>query len=112
MGAPGAGAYNRKSSDGADRRARVAAGRLLLDEDGRRKSVDQIDIGLLHHFQKLARLGPRALDMAALAFGIDRVEGEARLARAGQARDDDELFARDVEGDVLEVMLARTEMSC
>ena len=43
--------------DGADGRTRVAARRLLLDGNGRRKPVDQVHIGLLHHLQELARIG-------------------------------------------------------
>ena len=93
--------------DGADGGARVAARRLLLDGNGRRKPVDQVHIGLLHHLQKLPRIGRQALDIAALALGVDRVEGEARLARARQARDDHELLARDIERNVLEIVLAR-----
>jgi hypothetical protein len=39
-----------------------------------------LDIGLLHHFEELARIGGQRLDIAPLAFGIDGVEGEARFA--------------------------------
>ncbi len=93
--------------DGADRRARVLRGGLLLDRDGRRQAVDLVDVRLLHHLQELARIGRQALDIAALAFGIDRVEGERRLAGAGQAGDHDQAVARQVEVDVLEIVLAR-----
>ena len=41
-----------------------------------------LDVRLLHHLEELARVGGQALDVAALAFGVDGVEGEARLARA------------------------------
>src|SRR5690606_15644143 len=47
------------------------------------------------------------LDVAALALGVDRVEGEARLARAGQAGDDHQRVAREGDVEVLEVVLAR-----
>src|SRR3970282_1478881 len=40
-------------------------------------------------------------------LGIERVEGEARLARARDAGDDDQLLLRNLDGDVLEVVLAR-----
>ncbi len=65
-----------------------------------------LDIGLLHHLEELARIGREALDIAALAFGIDGVEREARLSAARQAGDDDELVARQLDIDALEVMLA------
>ncbi len=38
-----------------------------------------VDIGLLHHLQELAGIGRERLDIAALAFGIDGVEGEEDL---------------------------------
>ncbi len=66
-----------------------------------------LDVGLLHHLEELAGVGGEALDVAALSFGIDGVEGEARLARAGQAGDDRQALARDVDVDALEVVLAR-----
>ena len=46
------------------------------------------------------------LDVAALALGEDRVEGQARLAGAGQPGEDDQRVPRQVERDVLEVVLA------
>ena len=93
--------------DRADGRARVLRRRLLLDGDGRRQAVDVVDVRLLHHLQELARVGRQALDVAALAFGVDGVEGERRLARARQPREHDERVARDLEIDVLQVVLAR-----
>ena len=93
--------------DRADRRARVVRGRLLLDRDRRRQAFDRVDIRLLHHRQELARIRRQRLDVAALAFGVQRVEGEAGLAGAGQTGDDDQLVARKLERDVLEVVGAR-----
>ena len=91
--------------DGADGRARVLARGLLVDRDGRREALDEVDVRLVHLTEELARVRRQRLDVAALALGEDRVEGEARLARAGQAREHDEGVAREVEGDVLEVVL-------
>ncbi len=93
--------------DGADGGARVLRGRLLLDGDRRRQPVDVVDVGLLHHLEELARVGRQALDVAALALGVDRVEGERGLARARQPREDDQRVARDLQVDVLQVVLAR-----
>src|SRR5690606_2890362 len=42
-----------------------------------------------------------------LAFGVDGVEGERRLAGAAEAGDDHELVARQLDVDVLQVVLAR-----
>ena len=63
-------------SDRADGGARIAAGRLLLDGDGGREALNAFHIGLLHQLKELACIGREALDIAALAFGIDRIEGE------------------------------------
>ena len=93
--------------DRPDGGPRVAAGALLVDGDGRREPVDLVDVGLLHLAQELAGVRRQALDVAALALGVDRVEGEAALARAGQPGDHDEPVARDRDRHVLEVVLAR-----
>ena len=93
--------------DGADRRARVARGRLLVDRDRRRQALDRVHVGLVHLPQELARVGRQRLDVAALTLGVDRVEGEARLARAGQAGDHDQRVAREAQVEVLEVVLPR-----
>ena len=92
--------------DRADRRARVARGRLLVDRDRRREPVDRVDVGLLHHLQELARVRGERLDVPALALGVDRVERERRLPRAGEARHAHERVPRDADGDVLQVVLA------
>ena len=93
--------------DRADRRARVARAGLLLDRDRRRQPLDRVDVGLAHLVEELARVGRQRLDVAALPLGVDRVERERRLARARQPGDDDQLVARDLDVDVLEVVLAR-----
>ena len=93
--------------DGADGAARVAAGGLLLDGDGRGQALDAVHVGLAHQLQELPGVGGEGLDVAALALGVDGVEGEGGLAGAGQAGDDGQAVARDVHVDVLEVVLAR-----
>ena len=66
--------------DGADGRTRVARRALLVNRDGRREPVDGINVGLLHLPKELARVRREALNVASLTFGVDGVEGEARLA--------------------------------
>src|SRR5690606_37526201 len=92
--------------DRGDRGARVAAGGLLLDRDRGAEAVDVLDVRLLHHLEELARVGAEALDVAALAFGVDRVEREAAFARARQPGDHDQRVARQIDVDALEVVLA------
>ena len=66
-----------------------------------------IDVGLLHHLEELARIGAERLDVAALPLGIDGVEGERGFARARQAGDHGQRLARDIDVDILEIVLAR-----
>jgi hypothetical protein len=90
----------------AHRGARVVARRLLLDGDRRRQALDQVDVGLLHELEELARVGRQRLDVAALPLGVERVEGERGLARARQPGDHHQFFARQLKVDVLEVVRA------
>ncbi len=93
--------------DGADGGAGAAAGGLLLDGDGGGEAVDGVDVGALHLVEELAGVGGEGFDVAALAFGVDGVEGEGGLAGAGEAGDDGEGVARDGDVDVAQVVLAR-----
>ena len=94
--------------DGADRGARVARGRLLVDRDGRRQALDEVDVGLVHLAEELAGVGRQRLDVAALALGVDRVERQRRLARPRQAGEDDQPVPRELERDVAQVVLTGT----
>ena len=88
----------------------VERGLRLVDfwsiETAGREALDEVDVGLVHLAEELAGVGRQRLDVAALALGEDRVEGEAGLARPGQPGEDDQGVARQVERDVLEVVLA------
>ena len=92
--------------DGRDRRAGVLRGGLLLDRDRRREPLDRVHVGLVHLLEELARVGGERLDVAALPLGEEGVERERRLAGSRDAGDHDQPVARDVEVDVLEVVLA------
>ena len=87
------------------RRARVMRGRTLLDGDGRRQTRDLLGLRLGHLLQKLPGIGAERLDVFALAFRVDRVKRQRALAAAGQARDDHQFLAGDVQVDGLEVVL-------
>ena len=88
----------------ADRRARIADAVLLPDGDRRRDAVDAVDVRLLHPLEELAGVGRQRLDVAALPFGVDGVEGERRLARPADAREHDELAVRQRQVDALQVV--------
>src|SRR5262249_24496582 len=55
----------------------------------------------------LARIGREALDVTALALGVDRIERERGLARPRQAGQHHQPVARQLDVDVLEIVLAR-----
>ena len=69
--------------------------------------VDRIDLRLVHAVEELPRVRRERLDVAALAFGVQRIEHQRRLARARNAGDDDQLVQRQRERQVLEIVLAR-----
>ena len=94
--------------DGADGGAGVLGRGLLVDRDRGRQALDEVDVGLVHLAEELAGVRRQRLDVAALALGEDRVEGQAGLAGPGQAREHDQGVARKVERDVLEVVLPGT----
>ena len=94
--------------DGADGRARVVGGGLLLDGDGRREPLDMIHVRFLHQGEELAGIGGERLHIAALAFGIEGIERQGRFAGTGQAGDHDQLVAGQNQIDVFEVVGAGT----
>ena len=92
----------------AHRRTGVARVDLLLDGDGRRNARDDVHVGFVDLAEELARIGREALDIAALPFGEDRVEGQRRFSRTREARDDDQFVVRDFNLDIAEVVNPRT----
>ncbi len=93
--------------DGADSGAGTAAGSFLLDGDGGTEAFDGVDIGPFDLIKELASVGREGFDVASLALGVDGVEGERALARAGESGDDGEGVAGDAHIDVAQIMLAR-----
>ena len=57
---------------------------------------------------RLARIQAERLYVASLALGEDRVEGQRRLAAAGEPGEADQRVTRQLDGDVLEVVLPGT----
>ena len=88
-------------------RTRVVAGSLLFDRNRRAQTLDHVHIGLVHQLQKLPRIGGQTLHIAALALGIQGIEGQAGFTRSAQAGDHHQLVARNVQVDVLEVVGTR-----
>ena len=73
---------------GGDGGARVASLIFLLDGDGGREAVHEVDVGLLDALEELTRVGGEGFDVAALAFGIDGIKGQRGFAGARDTRDD------------------------
>jgi hypothetical protein len=59
-------------------------------ETAGRQALDEVDVRLVHLPEELPGVRRQRLDVAALALGEDRVEGQARLAGAGQPGEDDQ----------------------
>ena len=93
--------------NGTHGRSGTAAGGLLLDRDRRAQAVDGINIRTFHLIQELAGVGGQGFDVAALALGIDGVEGERRFARTAEAGNHGQGVPGNLYINILEVMLAR-----
>ena len=72
---------------------------------GERKAYIQASL----HADELPGIGRKRLHIAALPFGIDRIESQGRLAGTRKSCDDDQFPARNFQIDVLQVMHPRTE---
>ncbi len=92
----------------AHSRARVAADRFLFDGDDWRQAEDEIHVWLGDLGDEPLRVARQRFHVPALPLGVKRVERQARLARAGEPCDNDQLVARDLDRDVLEVVHTRS----
>ena len=95
--------------DGAHGRTRVFVSGLLLDSHHGAQARDFVDIGPLHRADELPGISREGLHITSLTLGINRIESQRRLARAAQARDDDQLAPRNLQIDIPEVVHAGTE---
>jgi len=73
-----------------DRRPRTGDTVALFDRNGRRQIRNVIDLRPRKPLQKLSRVGRQRTHIAALPFGVQRVEGQRRLPRTRRARHDSE----------------------
>ena len=79
-------------------------GRALADRDRGAHAVDRVQGRLLQPLQELPGERGQALDVAPLALGVERVEGQAALARSGDARHHHQALGRDGDVDALQVV--------
>src|SRR4029077_15193490 len=66
-----------------------------------------IDFRAFHLIEELACIRRKRLHIAALAFRIDGVKSEGRFAGPGQPGDYGKCVTRNLDADVLEIVLAR-----
>jgi hypothetical protein len=76
----------------------------LPDRDRGRNPVDPVRVRLVEFLEELAGVGRKGLDVAPLALGVDRVEGQRALSRAADPRHRDLTIERQVEIQPLEVV--------
>ena len=62
------------------RRTGIPVGGLLVNRDGRRKSLYALHVRLLHLSQELSGIGGQGLHVPSLPLRIDRIEGQGGLA--------------------------------
>ncbi len=86
--------------NGPDGRTRTAAGGLLLNRDGRAKSIDCINIRTFHLIQKLPRVGRKSLHVASLTLGVNRVKRQGRLPRPAQPGHHGQGVARNLDVNI------------
>ena len=87
-----------------NRRSRRPGAALLLQRDCGRQAFDRIDVGHRHLLKEAPGVRGDRLQVAALRFGVERRERQRRLARAGDAAEDHQRVARDIDVDILEVV--------
>ena len=80
--------------------------RLLVYGDGGRQTFDEVDIGLVHLAEELPGIRRQRFHIAALAFCIDRVEGQRGFPRPRQAGEDNELVSGQVDRDISQVVFS------
>ena len=90
---------------GADGGPAADDGIALLDGHGGGDPLEVVHQRLRHALEELLGVGGERLDVAALALGVEGVEGERALARARRAGHDDERPVRQLDGDPLQVVL-------
>ena len=90
--------------DGPHRGAGIVGGGFLLYGNGGGQPFYMIHIGFFHHGQELPGVGGQGFHIAALAVGVDGVEGQGGFAGTGQAGDHHHLAPREIQIDVFQVV--------
>ena len=92
---------------GPDGGARGPHRAVLVNGNSRQNAVNTLDLGLVHAVEKLPRIGREALDIAPLAFSVQDIESQTRLARPTDPGHHRQLAQGNLHIDVFEIVLAR-----
>jgi hypothetical protein len=79
---------------------------LLVNGDGRGKTLYILNVRLLHTTKKLPCVGGQRLHIATLPLSIDGVEGQGTFTGARYAGDDHQFVTWDDDIHVLEIVLS------
>ena len=85
-------------------RSRIGRSAVLIDRNRGREPLDAVHVGTRHQLEELSCVDGKALDVAALAFRIKRIEGERTLPRPRKPCENNQATAREVDGDVLQIV--------
>ncbi len=92
--------------DRPQRAPRIGRPGPLVDRHGRRQPLDRVNVGPLKLVEELPGIARKALEIPALAFGINRVKSQRALSRAAHTGQDHQAVARQVDVDILQVVHA------
>jgi hypothetical protein len=90
----------RQRGHAAHRRARAGRAALLLQRHRGRQALDAVEVRHADLVDQAARIGRDRFEVAPLRLGIQRAEGQRRLARARDAAEHHQRVARNVDVDV------------
>src|SRR3989338_3182190 len=84
--------------------ARIISAGFLVNGNCGRETDNFINVRFLHLSQELARVGGKRFHVAPLPLGEDRIKRKRRFSRAGEARKNNELVARQLDRDIFQVV--------
>ena len=79
---------------------------FAVDGDGRRNAFNAIHLGPVHAIHELPGVRGKGLNVSPLSFSVKGVKGKRRLARPADPGDHRDLIQRDLQIQVLEIMLS------
>jgi hypothetical protein len=92
--------------DGTDGGPGIVTPLLLIDKNGRGKTLDLIYIWFIHYSQELSGVRAKRLYIATLAFGVDGVVSHGAFARSRNTGEDNQFVFGEHQINVFEVVLS------